>query len=315
MWKVARGVPIPKPKKDNYDLAKNYRTISLLNCLGKVVERVATEVLSQHCEGGDTLHDGQFGARRRRSAVEAVGRLIGWVEDGWKRKEITGALCMDVRAAFPSVARGCLLRRMREMEVDEELVRWTDSFMSDRRVRMVVDGGEGQEIGVITGLPQGSSVSPLLFNIYISGVHEAGEGGGSVRSLSFVDDVTWVAQGRSVQEVRAKLEAAARRAIGWGGTNGVSFEAGKTEAILFSRNRRHWRDRGHERIRIGDHRIPFNARATRWLGIYLDSRLSFTEHTRVSARKARAAERRLTSMVARHGVPPLSARHLQEAIV
>ena len=69
------------------------------------------------------------------------------------------------------------------------------------------------------------------------------------------------------------------------------------------------------RIRVGDHRIPFNIGATRWLGIYLDSRLSFTEHARISARRARAAERRLTSMVARHGVPPLSARHLQEAIV
>ena len=90
---------------------------------------------------------------------------------------------------------------------------------------------------------------------------------------------------------------------------------GKTEAILFSRNRKHWKDRGRTAISIGEHRIPFNIRATRWLGIYLDSRLSFMEHARVSAGKARTAEGRLRSMVARHGVPPLSARHLQEAIV
>ena len=133
--------------------------------------------------------------------------------------------------------------------------------------------------------------------------------------VSFVDDVTWVAQGRSVHEIRIKLEAAARRAITWGGASGVTFEAGKTEAILFFRNRRHWKDRGQVSIRVGDHRVPFNVKATRWLGVYLDSRLCFAEHARVSARRARTAERRLSSMVARHGVPPLSARHLQEAIV
>ena len=116
-----------------------------------------------------------------------------------------------------------------------------------------------------------------------------------------MDDVTWIAQGRSVQEIRYKLETAARRAIAWGGTSGVTFEEGKTEAILFSRNRKHWKDRGQVAIAVGNHRVPFNIKATRWLGIYLDSRLSFTEHTRISARRARTAEGRLRSMVARHG--------------
>ena len=60
--------------------------------------------------------------------MEAVGTLVGWVEESWKRKEITGAICMDVAAAFPSVARGCLLKRLREMGVDEDLVGWTGSF-------------------------------------------------------------------------------------------------------------------------------------------------------------------------------------------
>ena len=74
-------------------------------------------------------------------------------------------------------------------------------------------------------------------------------------------------------------------------------------------------DRGRETIVVGSCQIPFNVRATRWLGIYLDSRLSFGERTARSTQRARIAERRLSSMVARHGVPPLAARHRQEAIV
>ena len=65
---------------------------------------------------------------------------------------------MDVEAAFPSLARKCLVRRMREIKVDEDLVGWTDSLMQERRVRMVIDGVESEEPKVSTGLSQGSSV-------------------------------------------------------------------------------------------------------------------------------------------------------------
>ena len=125
------------------------------------------------------------------------------------------------------------------MKVDEDIVGWAGSFMQDKRVSMVIDGQEEEDLEVTTGLPQGSSVSPILFIIYVSGIHQAGEGGGlaRVRSLSFADDVTWIAHGSSVREVRVKLEGAARRAIAWGYDNGVTFEPAKTEAILFSRNR------------------------------------------------------------------------------
>lgn len=173
-WKVARGVPISKPNRTRYDEAKSYRTISLLNCLAKVVERVVTELLCRHCEGDDTLHERRFGARRKRSAVEPVGTLVSWVEESWRKKEITGTICMDVAAAFSSVVRGCLARWLREMNVDEDIVGWTGSFMQERKVRMVIDGREEEELEATTGLPQGSLVSSILFIIYVSGVHRAG---------------------------------------------------------------------------------------------------------------------------------------------
>lgn len=66
---------------------------------------------------------------------------------------------------------------------------------------------------------------------------------------------------------------------------------------------------------VDSHPVAFNRKATRWLGIYLDPRLNFSEHVVRSTNRARTAERRLRSIVTRHGVPPIAARHLQEAIV
>ena len=64
--------------------------------------------------------------------------------------------------------------------------------------------------------------------------------------------------------------------IHWGQGHGVLFEEAKAKAILFSRNRKHWKDRTQGGVGIGFRLIPFNREATRWLGVYLDSRLQFS---------------------------------------
>ena len=62
--KTARGATISKPGKGDYTLAKAYRVISLLNCLGKMVEKVAAELISAHCEALDKFHPGRYGGSR-----------------------------------------------------------------------------------------------------------------------------------------------------------------------------------------------------------------------------------------------------------
>jgi hypothetical protein len=86
------------------------------------------------------------------------------------RGQIAAALMVDLRSAFPSVTKECLVKEMREMGFDKNLVEWTKSFMEERWVVIALDGYEGPEIEVILGLPQGSAVSPVLFAIYIADI-------------------------------------------------------------------------------------------------------------------------------------------------
>ena len=106
--------------------------------------------------------------------MDAVGVVSAQAQAAWKRGCITGALLTDVAAAFCSVARGCLLRKMRATGIDENLVDWTDSFMRDRRVVMSVDGEDDDRREVTTGLPHGLPILPALFAIYIADIHATG---------------------------------------------------------------------------------------------------------------------------------------------
>ena len=194
---------------------------------------------------------------------------------------------MDVAAAFPSVARGCLLQKTRNTGTDEDLVRWTDSFMRDRRVVMSVDGRGDDAREATTGLPQGSPVSPVLFAIYIAETHEAVESQvEECQRISFVDGVTWLVEG-AVNEVVQRLEKCAAASLSWAGDNAVRFGTSKTETILFCRRRKHWREKAEKPIRVGDRTARFARDATKWLGAWLDSAPALHENWCWSVSRAR----------------------------
>jgi hypothetical protein len=257
-WKIAKGVCIPKPGKPSYDKVKNFRVISLLSCLGKLIEKVTAILIAEAVETNNALHIGQFGGRRGRSAMDAAAVLVAAIEDAWEKRKITAALTMDVKGAFPTVNRACLLHKMRGVQQDENLVTWVDSFISDRLVEITIAGEAGEAIATNTGLPQGLPVSPILFLIYIADLASLVENRvpGTV-GLSFVDDVTWVVDGDNAEEVTTKPMYCASTCLSWVASNAVCFEANKTEAILFSKRRAN-QVPPDLAVQVDSHRVTYN---------------------------------------------------------
>jgi hypothetical protein len=140
VWKRASGVVIRKPGKDDCTKLKAYRSISLLSCMGKVVEKVAVELLSEEAERRGLLSDGQFGSRKGRSAIDAAAIMVDRAHAAWTNSHITGVPLMDIKAAFPSMANGSLVHLMKVRLMDGDLLRWTESFLSERTVDMVIEG-------------------------------------------------------------------------------------------------------------------------------------------------------------------------------
>ena len=99
---------------------------------------------------------------------------------------------------------------MEELGLEADLIRWTMSFMSDRWVKLVLDGETGDENPVDTGVSQGSPVAPILFVTYLSGIFDEVERtAAGVSGLTFVNDIGWWAEGKNAEEVASKLSLAA----------------------------------------------------------------------------------------------------------
>jgi hypothetical protein len=123
VWKRASGVVIRKPGKDDYTKLKAYRSISLLSCMGKVIEKVVAELLAEEAERRGLLSDGQFGSRKRRSPIDTVAIMVDRAHAAWRQGSVAGVLLMDIKAAFPSVGRGRLVHTMKGKGIDGDFIR------------------------------------------------------------------------------------------------------------------------------------------------------------------------------------------------
>ncbi|KAH7471133.1 hypothetical protein FOMA001_g13258 [Fusarium oxysporum f. sp. matthiolae] len=187
---------------------------------------------------------------------------------------------MDVQGAFDTVMRNRLVLRLREQGWPDYLARWAGSFMSGRSARVRYQDTVTPSSPLQCGLPQGSPVSPILFLLYTEPIYRLSNPQGR---FGYADDTAILSIGDTAEETSIMASSSIDEMVRWGAANGVSFDPKKTEVMHFSRSKL----RTTPAVRHGDvEKHP--ELALRWLGIWLDSRLSFRIHVEKWAAKAKA---------------------------
>ena len=228
-WKQATGFILKKPNKPDYSQPKSYRVISLLNCLGKVSERILAKRLSYLAETTLLLDNSQIGGRLKKSAIDATLLLHSEVESNKASKLKTSALFLDVKGAFDHVSKNRLLAILKDLKLPLSLILWVESFLSDRIIRLAFDGQIELFSSIKTGIPQGSPISPILFLIYIRNLFQSR----AVTFISYLDDIALLASSKSFKKNISILNREARELIYLGENSAISFNIAKTKLIYF----------------------------------------------------------------------------------
>lgn len=271
---------IPKPNKPDYTNPKAYRPIALLNCLGKVLEKIIATRLSHLAETHHLLNTHQHGGRPKRNAIDAVAALVNLIEINKKGGLVTSALFLDVKGAFDNVSSSRLLRTLRNLLLPPPLLSWVTSFLSSRQTALAFNSKTEPMQPVTTGIPQGSPTSPILFLLYLHPLFQHLNATFPQAYLpSYVDDVAIVVTSKHETINANLLTLIATEILRWSTHNHLSFDGPKTELMHFQ-IRRIPIEPTHLEVTLPDGNTIKPALELRWLGMILDPGLTFTHHIR-----------------------------------
>ena len=180
------------------------------------------------------LPTSHFGARKQRSAEQALVLLQEQIYTAWRGRRVLSLISFDVKGAYNGVCKERLLQRMKARGIPEELLRWVEAFCSERTATIQING-QLSEIQSLpqAGLPQGSPLSPILFLFFNADLVQRqidSQGG----AIAFVDDFTAWVTGPTAQSNREGIEAIINEALDWERRSGATFEADKTAIIHFA---------------------------------------------------------------------------------
>ena len=307
-WRHAKIIPLKKPNKEDYSIAKAWRPISLLSTLGKILEAVVAERISHAVETHGLLPTNHFGARKQRSAEQALMLLQEQIYAAWRGRRVLSLVSFDVKGAYNGVCKERLVQRLRARGIPEDLLRWIEAFCSNRTATIQVNG-QASEMRSLpqAGLPQGSPLSPILFLFFNADLVQQRIDcyGGAV---AFVDDFTAWVTGPTAEGNRGGIKEIIKKALDWERRSGATFEAEKTAIIHFTR-KAYKSDSEPFAIRGQLVRPKTQVKV---LGMIMDSGLKYKEHIALAAAKGLKAAMELQRL---RGLTPATARQLFTTMV
>jgi len=271
-WKLGHISPIHK--KGNRRTPGNYRPVSLTSVIGKVLESLIRGVLVEHMLSNHLFTDEQHGFVPGRSCMTQLLLVMEeWVdilEEGYPMDVIY----LDFRKAFDSVPHQRLLNKLQAYGIKGKLLAWIRNFLTGRRQRVVYDGEKSEWSDVMSGIPQGSVLGPVLFVIFINDLPSVVKSAMKV----FADDTkvyNCVKEDKGVEELQADIESMAR----WGDKWQLPFNTGKCKSLHLGRtNSRHvYTLNGNDLEQVHQEKD---------LGVVIDDRLKFHTHTTGAVNKA-----------------------------
>ncbi|TKA77911.1 hypothetical protein B0A49_04302 [Cryomyces minteri] len=277
-------IVLRKPKKSDYTKLKAYRPIALLNTIGKIIESMAAERISYLVERYRLLPDSHIGGRRMRSPEHALFILTERICTAWAAihrgaRPICSGLFLDISGAYDNVVHQRLTHELRRRGLPPNLVRWISSFLRDRTTRIVLPEYTSDHFSIDVGIPQGSPLSPILYLFYNANLIE----NCAIRSLNsstigYVDDTLILVVGKDPTTNCETLKRIyTEQCTPWSRKFGSVFAPDKFDLMHFVPARYRTKFNINAPLHLPGHTVT-PRQGIRYLGVYLDSALTWSKH-------------------------------------
>lgn len=274
-WKEAILVLIPKSRIDINDL--KVRPICLLNEMGKALERILVNRIELwiHDNPDSGFTDRQYGFRKAKSTCDALWEVQNYIQEAMQNKEVVIGVSLDIRNAFNSIKWSHIRNALRAKNFPIYIRKIIDNYLSERYIEYVTHDGTLIKRKVTAGVPQGSVLGPMLWNLAYDWALRSPLEGQSI-IVGYADDTLLLIRSPNVIEAVATTNRQISRVLNRIRKLELEVSETKTEIVLFHAKRMKIDD-NIPQIRVGTEAINIQ-KSMKYLGIYLDTNWTFNEH-------------------------------------
>lgn len=262
---------IPLYKKGSKLDQGNYRPVSILCTLSKVIERIVFEQVNKYLATHNLIYELQSGFRKSHSTDTCLLYLTDYIRQEVDKGNLCGMVMLDLQKAFDTVDHSILLTKLRAIGCNNTAVKWFESYLQNRKQVVDVGGALSKPQTVQCGVPQGSVLGPLLFLLYINDLKSVC----SCELFLFADDSALVFSHKDKKIVESILSCELLNVSKWLAYNRLSLHLGKTESILFGSRVKLNKNPGFA-VLAGNAALQAKDSVS-YLGCVLDSQLSGVE--------------------------------------
>lgn len=286
--KTAKVIPIHK-EGSKMDV-NNYRPISVLPSISKVIEKLMYNRINVFLERFIIISNQQFGFRSNCSTIDALSKITEKIRWEINKGNVTSCVFMDLKKAFDTIDHCILLKKLEYIGVRGLPNDWFRSYLSDRKQYTTVNGASSICSSICCGVPQGSILGPLLFIIYINDITQTCS---SFQPYLFADDTNLLYCGPSDTEA---INVDAIQVTRWFKANKLSLNIQKTKQVNIKVSN------SNKLPPIEIDNQPLNiVKSCKYLGLHIDETLMFDPHIEFVRQKLRRACGMISKL--RHVVP------------
>jgi hypothetical protein len=228
-WKSANITPLFK--KGSKAKVENYRPISLTSQLGKLFEKMVKDQINEYLNVNQLIGMTQHGFREGNSCETNLIEFTDYVTKNLDSKIPIDVIYLDFSKAFDKVPHAQLVTKLKSVGITGKLLNWISNWLSNRKQRVICNGSTSKWKSVLSGVPQGSVLGPLLFTIYINDLED------SIKSklLKFADDTKLIGKVGTVTDI-IDLKGDLQKLEKWSKTWLLPFNYEKCKVLHFGKN-------------------------------------------------------------------------------
>ena len=280
--KIAKVIPLHK--KESVLNFLNYRPISLLSVFSKIYEKTMYVRIYSYLEKYNMIYSKQFGFRGNHSVNHAIISFTEHIRSLLDKGEFVCGIFVDLEKAFDTVHHDILCEKLKFYGLRGNANKLIKSYLSDRKQFVSINGHDSEVKDVTCGVPQGSSLGPLLFLLYINDLRLCLS---ETSCGHFADDTFIVFNSKKPKTIETVINYELKKVSKWLRLNKLSLNAAKTEVIFFQ-SKRHSLDYDKISIKMNGFKLtPVDY--IKYLGMYIDKNLDWNHHIQELIKKLNRA--------------------------